>query len=238
MIIDAHTHILPGIDDGSKNMETSLAILEEQKRQGVKLVFATPHYYNTRQSVDDFLCQRNDAYHRLMEEWGQTDPGICLGAEVTFWNGISYQDDIERLCIGNSNLLMLEMPFRPWSRDEFNEVRNLQEFKGMNIILAHLERFWEIKENRKYIEELVYSSFYVQINTGSFENRKVRKLLLKWIKEGVVSFLGSDCHGMNRRPPNLREGRAYIEKKLGSGLLNDIDEEAEAILRQSLKRGN
>ena len=88
-IIDMHCHILPGVDDGARDVETSLAMLEASRAQGVQYMVATPHFYATRDRVDTFLDRRREAWETLKPRMGADFPGIVLGAEVAFFRGIS-----------------------------------------------------------------------------------------------------------------------------------------------------
>ena len=79
-MIDFHSHILPGIDDGSRNVEESLLLMTEMREQGVSTVIATPHFYADEQPVDTFLRRRTEAYDHLMARQTPDMPQIRLGA--------------------------------------------------------------------------------------------------------------------------------------------------------------
>ena len=84
-VVDFHSHILPNIDDGSKNLETSLRMLTESKRQGVDLMIATPHFYAWQDKMSKFLENRKNAYELVKQQIEQAEeplPEIMLGAEV------------------------------------------------------------------------------------------------------------------------------------------------------------
>lgn len=68
MIIDCHTHLLPGIDDGAKDLSTSLEMLNEEKKQGVDYVIATPHFYANRDKMEKFIDRRERAYSEVSKE--------------------------------------------------------------------------------------------------------------------------------------------------------------------------
>lgn len=110
-MIDFHTHILPGMDDGSKSVEESIWLLQEETRQGVDTVMLTPHYYADENSPVDFLRRRYAAWKRLSEAWCREFPKVRLGAEVQYFEGICGIEDIRHLRIVGTNFLLLEMPF-------------------------------------------------------------------------------------------------------------------------------
>lgn len=203
-LCDMHCHILPGIDDGCKTVEDSLKQLQLSVNQGIGRMFLTPHYYH-RRSVEEFLAQRQAAWEQLclaMEAEPADYPELKLGAEVAYFQGISYEDDIPLLCLGNSNFLLLEMPFVKWSPTVLRELEALQQNYGIHLVLAHLERYFKLQD--KSVLDAVYDSgFLIQMNAeyvlGPFGKSKAKRLL----KAGRVDLLGSDCHRPDTRPQNL-----------------------------------
>lgn len=226
-IIDFHSHILPGIDDGSRSVNRTIEMLRISAEQGVHTMIATPHFYADRDRMDDFLDRREVSYHKVKEGLKKVDsaplPQIKIGAEVAFFHGISQADRISDLTIGDSNLFLLEMPFGPWTQSYVREVRDMIYSRDIKVILAHIERYLPMRDNRKYIDELLELPVYVQINAESLTDWKQRRKLLKMFKQGQAHLLGSDCHGITQRVPNLNLGREVIAKKLGQDALDQID---------------
>jgi protein-tyrosine phosphatase len=229
-IIDMHCHILPGVDDGARDVETSLAMLEASRAQGVQYMVATPHFYATRDRVDTFLDRRREAWEILKSRMGADYPGIVLGAEVAFFRGISRAERLEALKIEGTDCLLLEMPFRPWSEDDVDEVSEILEKHGYTIILAHIERYLAMRGNADYIGNLLELPVLAQINAESLLDWRQRGKLIKMVRNGQVHLLGSDCHGIHHRPPNLGEGREILRKKTGTEYLDRIDWRSEELL--------
>jgi protein-tyrosine phosphatase len=229
-IIDMHCHILPGVDDGARDVETSLAMLEASRAQGVQYMVATPHFYATRDRVDTFLDRRREAWETLKSRMGADYPGIVLGAEVAFFRGISRAERLEALKIEGTDCLLLEMPFRPWSEDDVDEVSEILEKHGYTIILAHIERYLAMRGNADYIGNLLELPVLAQINAESLLDWRQRGKLIKMVRNGQVHLLGSDCHGIHHRPPNLGEGREILRKKTGTEYLDRIDRRSEELL--------
>ena len=90
-IIDFHSHVLPGIDDGSHSLEESIAMLRMEAEQGVSHVIATPHFYPRHDTPEDFLRKRREAEILLREEMEKHSnlPALSVGAEVYYFPGIS-----------------------------------------------------------------------------------------------------------------------------------------------------
>ena len=233
-IVDMHCHILPGVDDGAKNMETSLAMLKASEEQGVQYMVATPHFYATRDRVDAFLDRRREAWEALESRMDTDSPRIFLGAEVAFFQGISRADQLDKLRIEGTNCMLLEMPFRPWSDADVDEVTQIYEKYGYTIILAHIERYLGMQGNDGYIEDLLELPVLTQINAESLLDWRQRRKLIKMLRNGQVHLLGSDCHGIKHRAPNLFEGREVLRKKMGAEILDRIDRRSEELLLNRL----
>ena len=88
-----------------------------------------------------------------------------------------------------------------------------------------------MSENKKWIEELLEMPLYVQINAESLLGWRRRRPLIKLFEKGQAHFLGSDCHRVERREPNLGKGRAVLEKKLGKAFINAMDDRGSRLLR-------
>ena len=110
-MIDFHSHILPGIDDGSQSVEMSLEMLGALKAQGAGVVCATSHFYATERSPERYLYRRQEAFEKLKPQLPEDAPEILLGAEVLYFPGISRMEALPSLCLEGTNLLLLEMPF-------------------------------------------------------------------------------------------------------------------------------
>jgi protein-tyrosine phosphatase len=233
-IIDVHCHILPGVDDGARNVETSLAMLKASSDQGVQYMVATPHFYATRDRVDTFLDRRSEAWETLKPQLSANLPRIYLGAEVAYFQGINRADRLETLRIEGTDCILLEMPFRPWSDVDVDEVTQIYEKYGYTIILAHIERYLGIQGNNEYIEDMLELPVLTQINAEGLLDWHQRRKLIKMLRNGQIHLLGSDCHGIKHRPPNLGEGRDVIRKKIGAEILDRIDRRSEELLLNRL----
>ena len=235
-IIDMHCHILPGVDDGAKDLETSLAMLEASRDQGVQCMVATPHFYATRDRVDAFLARREAAWEVLKSRMGSDFPEVMLGAEVAFFQGISRAERLDALRIEGTSSMLLEMPFRPWSQGDVDEVSQIIERHGYTIIIAHIERYLAMHGNTGFIMDLLDMPVKIQINAECLLDWRQRGRMLKMLRNGDVHLLGSDCHGMLHRPPNLAEGREIVTKKLGPEYLDRIDRCAEDLLGSGMSQ--
>lgn len=228
-VIDFHSHILPKIDDGSQSIEMSGQMLEMGVSQGVNVIVATPHFYADRMTMEGFLKKRTEAYGGIQDAIGNQGIRLALGAEVAFFYGMGNADGLDKLTIADTPLLLLEMPFRAWSTGDIREIENLLD-RGLKPVMAHIERFYPYQRDKRIFDELYSLPVFVQLNAESLLNWRTSRLALKLLKEGKAHLLGSDCHNVTSRPPNLAEGRNIIEKKLGNPRLVQIDRLGEEVL--------
>lgn len=207
-MIDIHSHILPGIDDGSKSVEESLDMLRASAQQGIGCVAATPHFYSMENSPERFLARRKTAAEQLRAAWQPGLPKLLLGAEVYFFTGISQMEDIDALCLGGT-VLLLEMPFCPWTDRMVSEISVLRSQRELTVVLAHIERYlhWQTKA---LWNELLDMGLLMQCNASFFLDWRTRGKARRMLAEGRVHLLGSDAHNMSSRPPRLGEAKASI----------------------------
>lgn len=235
-VIDFHSHVLPRMDDGSHSSEESLGMLQLSASQEIDIMAATSHFYATEDRISSFLERRRGSQERLKEQIDQkltqhdNLPELIMGSEVAFFTGMSRAERLEELTYEGTNLLLLEMPFTKWGKSEIEEVRYMLERRELRIMLAHLERFLAIPGNKKRVYELMELPVYVQINAGSFKRWSERRRILKMIKRKGMIFLGSDCHGIHHRIPDLKDGREALENMMGSAFINEMDKEAAQLL--------
>ncbi len=217
-MIDIHTHILPELDDGSRNVEESVKMLGMLSGQGVDTVVATPHFYIDNTSITDFLELRDASLKKLTASTNPEErPQIALGAEVQFFPDMYAMDEIEKLCISGTRYMLVEMPFSRWSGYVYKTLTKLFTARGITPIVAHVERYLDFQdeEDVDVLRKLKETNSLIQINSGFLTWRNSRRRALNLVKRGLVNFMGSDCHNMESRPPEIRSGYDVIYKKLG-----------------------
>lgn len=216
-LTDFHSHILPGIDDGSDSVETSMKLLQMSAAQGVRHMAATPHFYAHRHSLERFLEKRNRAEAQLREAvLDRTDlPEITVGAEVFFFRGMGESDALQQLTIGDTSYILVEMPFAVWTEEMYRELESIHDNQGLTPVIAHVERYFGHFSTRKIPERLSKLPVLVQSNASFFLDRKTSARALKLLQKGQIHLLGSDCHNLRTRIPNLGPAMKLIEDRLG-----------------------
>lgn len=228
-MIDFHSHILPGIDDGSKSVEQSLEMLRALGAQGIKVVVATPHFYANDESVSLFLERRSAAYEKLREAMDDTMPTVLLGAEVRFYPGIENLADIDKLCIEGTDVLLLEMPFLKWSDFIVREVIKVSTFRNLTLVLAHIDRYLSFQDKGTW-KRLLESDVLMQANAGAFGRMFTGAKMMKMLRLGAVQLIGTDCHNMDDRAPNMDTASEKIIKKLGEDFMVKFTEQGHKLL--------
>lgn len=229
-MIDFHSHILPKMDDGSRSTEESVAMLNALSEQGVTKVIATPHFYANDESVSSFVSRRQNSYSKLAEALTDAMPEILLGAEVRYYGGIGHLDGLDSLCVQGSRLLLLEMPENRWTEYTVREICDIRSERNVIPVLAHIERYIGYQKPETFYR-LLENGVMMQINAsflnGTFSKRKALSLL----KKSQVHFIGSDCHNMSDRAPNIEKAVNIIRKKLGSGFADAFTDFAENFIK-------
>ena len=233
-MIDWHSHILPAMDDGSRSVEESVQMLEALKEQDVDLVIATPHFYANEESVEDFLLRRKNSFDQLRSKMGEGADIIRLGAEVRYYPGISRMDGLEKLAIENTNLLLLEMPLAKWTKFVFKELVEISNTRGLKIILAHIERYMMFQSGNPF-EELIENGILMQSNASFFQRGYSRQKAIRLLRSGGIQFVGSDCHNMTTRAPNVSSAYELIKRRFGEGYASQMIEYGYSVLKKHEK---
>lgn len=222
MRVDFHTHLLPNIDDGSQSVEESCAMLEALHRQGAEIAVATPHFYSGKDRLDNFLQKRQAAYNRLCAASADAKPQLLLGAEVSFFRGMGTADRLGELCFTNTKSLLVEMPFSQWGKGEIAQLCQIVS-RGITPILAHIERYDAFQKDLTALNEIINLPLFLQVNAEALLQRKSRKFVFQLIDSGFPILLGTDCHNMKTRKPELDAGREVLARKYGESYLAQMD---------------
>lgn len=222
--VDIHTHILPGVDDGSPDYETSVQMLQDAYANGTGTVVLTPHYKRgyTCGSADGIRARFAEFQNYIAEKLPVT---LYLGTEAMYEMDLPQKLlDGEVLTMADSAFVLVE--FRPSVSQDylFNGIFSLTQC-GYVPILAHVERYECLKKEQ--IPELIELGARIQVNVGSVMGAfgfRAKHFCRSILKAGYVDYVASDAHDTARRTAQLRQCAQYLEKRFG-------DEYADYILR-------
>lgn len=229
-MIDMHTHILPGMDDGAKDIGESMALIYMLKVQGITSAVLTPHFYPHEEKLASFLKRRQASYDALTNFISNNDRErsfdfeLILGSETYLSEPLFSYEAIEQLMMADTSYLLLELPYTDkWGVNVFKQIdRLIAKFEVVPII-AHVERYEATQHNpEKIFQELVDLGCKLQFNVHSVVNRTSRASTLKLMKGGWADFIGSDCHDTNARPPEFDAFNQIVERKLNTKITNQL----------------
>ncbi len=198
---DLHSHLIPGIDDGSPDFEESLKIIAALGNMGIKKIITTPHismlYPNTPEKIYDIFT-------KLQQEVAAKNIEISLEVAAEYMIDENFVEILknEKLMTFGDNYVLIELssysPF-PILSDLIFEMQT----KGYNIVLAHPERYLYWQYEFSGLEKLKDRELLFQLNMLSLTkiySPDVHKLAVRLIKEGMIDFVGSDTHSVDYIP--------------------------------------
>lgn len=229
-MLDIHSHILPSVDDGAKTTEESIAILEEMYRQGITDVVATPHFYPLEDNLEEYLNKTRRAFSLLKENTlNKKVPNIFLGCEILYYSGISKVSELNHFTLNGSCFLLLELTPSSINDTLFNELLYLKEERKIIPIIAHIERYKTAKKYKKFIKFVKDNGILTQVNATSFLIKDYSKTLDKLFAENAVTFIGTDSHSPERRPPFMDSALEKISQKYGNKTKEKLIENAKKL---------
>jgi protein-tyrosine phosphatase len=222
-VIDLHTHILSGIDDGPETIEGSLDLARAAFAAGTRTLVATPHV-NRAYDVDPPRIR--EAADRLRERLAQEDIELelLIGGEISTGRlpRLS-KEELDALRLGNGPYLLIEAPLTSGAWQLTEIVERLRD-DGYGVLLAHPERCPGLQRDPALLRRLVAGGALCSITAGALTGqfgRTVNRFALELLREGMVHDVASDTHDTHRRPPDLRAPLAT-----GAAQLPGLDEQS------------
>ncbi len=232
--LDIHSHILPGVDDGAKDKETSIKLLEMLKEQGVTHVIVTPHFYPDTDNDKEFSELTKDAFVKLCEEIKGADlPKIYLGCELHYFSGIGKSKSLEQFVIKGTNYILLELPYtKVVTKTILQDIIDISEIQGLKPIIAHIERYRKAKGFKKLLKLVSDGYALAHINAGAVLAKEDSRFCQKLIKKGYISYLASDTHSIKNRPPMIKQALNVITERMGKSFANRLIIKSNRLLEE------
>lgn len=222
-VVDIHSHILPGVDDGAESIEDSMRMLEIASNNGITDIICTPHFKEYLNTINKQEILRVFKQLDIQKTIYGIDINLYLGNEVLYTNGvIDKADDYYNL--NNSNYMLVEFDPRTSYIKIINDLKNLKRL-GLFVVLAHIERYVTIAENIKYVKEIKDMNILIQVNANSVINKNDKetyKFVNKILKKKYVDFIASDAHSSYIRTPAIKETIKYLYKKYDEEYVDGI----------------
>ena len=216
-MIDLHTHVLPGIDDGPPDVAGSLELARAAAEAGTEVLVATPHVSHGWPGTSSAAVA--DGIARLQPELDAAGIAVRVvgGAEVALTRGIDLPDaELEKLRLGGGEWLLAECPLSP-SAVGFENLLFALQVRGHRIVLAHPERSACMQKDPSVVARLVGAGMLTSITAGALLGRFGRTahaFALDLLEQGLVHNVASDAHNADRRPPQIREGLEAADEQL------------------------
>lgn len=228
-MIDFHSHILPGIDDGSRSIEQTIRMLKEAKEAGFTKIISTSHYIEGYYESDE--AERTELLNEVQKNISGIE--LYLGNEIYITNNmIDLIQNKQASTINNSKYVLFEFPLSAKSMNDKEVVYRLIE-NGFVPVIAHPERYSYVQDNPEYIEELAEMGALFQANYGSIigmYGKKAEKTLKKLLKNDLIRFFGTDSHRIDQVYTKMPK----ILKKLHKVLSDEEIEEFTVINPQKV----
>lgn len=228
-MIDIHSHILPGIDDGARNLEDALEMARIAVSGGTTTMFTTPHVSNMKELTHTRLLTEKIA--ALQQEIDRRQIALTLiqGAEVYPIDGIlQFLEEGYPLTLGvNGKFILLDMPLMALPNCLDSLVFSLQAH-GYHVIMAHPERVGPIQQTPQVLEEMVQHGLLLQITASSLLGRNGKEAdncAFKLLQQQWVHFIASDCHTSTARRPGLSRAAQEIIDEFGTELAEKLFEQ-------------
>lgn len=232
-MIDMHCHILPGIDDGSKNVEMSIEMLQIAEKNRTDKIIVTPHFYRGYfENVYSDVLKHVENLNAEAKKNG-IDVELYPGQEV-----FADKHTLEEYKTGtihglnDSKYLLIEFPMDVLPEDALDIIYELK-ILGVRPIIAHPERYIYIWQKLTNINKFVEEGCLFQINTSSIlglMGKHIREASYSLIENGLCNFIASDAHSTGKRCPNLGEAMQDIKKDYKE-VYNLVQQNANCVLR-------
>lgn len=232
-MIDIHSHLLFGVDDGAKSIEETLQILEQAEKEGIMDIIATPHAFGPHYHVTkEIIMKKIEKLTKILQKKG-LQIAVHSGQEIRLHEQIIQNLKTgDAMTLANSRYVLLELPSHSVPAYTTNIIQ-LMIADGKIPIIAHPERNRGIAENPERLERLIRHGAVAQVTAGSLAGhfgRGVQKLALQLIEANLVHTYGSDVHNLETRPFFYNEGLNFLEKKKHHEMIEILLENNKCIL--------
>ncbi|MCQ8267958.1 tyrosine protein phosphatase [Streptococcus suis] len=222
-MIDIHSHIIFGVDDGPKTIQESLELIGEARKQGVRIIVATSHRRKGMFETPEKVIMAN--FLELKETVSQVFPSttLCYGGELYYTKDIIGKLEKKKIPTinGTQNVLIEFSMNTPWK--EIQEAVNEVLLLGLTPVIAHIERYDALAFNGERVAELIDKGCYTQVNSNHVlkpgligdPSKEFKKRVQYFLDNDLVYCVASDMHNLDKRKPYMQEAFTVVEKEYG-----------------------
>lgn len=223
--IDLHSHVLPALDDGAKDLNKTREMLQIAYEEGIREIIATPHFFASRKSAsveeikETIACVENS-----MKNWGFSIK-IYPGNEIYYRSEVAEFLEEGKICtLAGSKYVLVE--FDPMTEYSYlrDGILKLDSY-GYIPILAHTERYECLFQKKERLARVKDHGGWIQVNVSSFQGGmfdEMAKRARYIMKNDLLDFIGTDAHSTGKRSPRIKETASYLYKKIGKKKAEEI----------------
>ncbi|AKN31965.1 exopolysaccharide biosynthesis protein [Clostridium carboxidivorans P7] len=232
-MIDIHSHILPGIDDGAETIEDTMEMLKIADKDGIKKIVASPHFCSEyHENTYKNICKLVEEINVRRKQQNITVE-IFPGQEIFVDNHMlsNYKKGVIK-GINNSRYMLVELPMEKFQKSSMDILYEIK-LQGMVPVIAHPERYMYFIEKPFLINDFIEEEFLFQVNSGSITGlfgKKVQKLTKILIEHNIVDFIASDAHSTVNRCPEIDKA-LWEAHKIGDGIRRKVIKNAWLLLQ-------
>ena len=236
MIVDIHSHILPGVDDGSKDLTDSILMAELAVEGGTDTIVATAHSHVPWSNPENHIVDVLSAYRSVSSELVKRSIPLAILPGMEIWCGKDLKEGIQIgyfLGLNGTNNYLIEFDFDASAQDCRSWIRTVLEL-GKRPVIAHPERYTCVQDDITAARRWVEAGCLLQINKGSpfgSYGRRAAQAARDLLDERLVYCVGSDAHSPYRRTPYMGEIRELLRQEYSSRMaVKLLDENPREIL--------
>ncbi len=223
--IDIHSHILWGIDDGAKTKEQSLQMLKIAAEHEIVQIIATPHYHYRKGRSDPQTVLKAVEELRVAAEEAQIPVQLHAGNELYYTHDLL--EELKKgdcLTLAGTDYVLIEFSVDTDRKRMQNAVYQFLS-AGYNPVIAHVERYENLVNSPESLMNLADMGAYFQVNTGSLStcfDWKRKQFVKSMLRDGMIQFLATDAHDIQKRPPQFGKGDDWFVKKWGNSEIRKL----------------
>lgn len=238
-MIDIHSHIIFGVDDGPKTLSESLDLIAEAYAQGVRTIVATSHRRKGMFETAEDIIAENFANVKEKAATQFSDLTLLYGGELFYTPDIL--DKLEKKIFPTMNgtrFALIEFSsVTPWK--DIHNALNQVLMLGITPVIAHIERYNALEFNQERVRELINMGCYTQVNASHLLKPKLigdklkpyKKRAKFFLEEGLVHLVSSDMHNLDNRKPQMKDAYKLVEKQYGKRRARNLfHDNAEALI--------
>lgn len=224
-LMDIHTHILPGVDDGAVDIDEALRMIALADKEGISVIILTPHYGQRNPGYDpDEAVKKATALRKVINK-SYPHMKLYMGNELYYSPGIIEDLKTGRAkTIGGTDYALVEFSVDVEYEKIITAVRNFTS-QGYHPLLAHVERYRCLYKDIERVHELIEMGAYIQVNARGFLSGRFDKRgawCKHMLQEGVIHFIASDCHDTLRRTPVMKSAVEEMIRQVGEAEVKRI----------------